>query len=96
MEVEKPIEITASPIPAQVMAAVRVLLTGSGMSLATYGVNKGILASDAFSRTDVDIIVGAAITVGVFVWSQISTRLAHKKAVITARAAPDKVAVVKE
>lgn len=86
---EDPIEVPASPIPNQVMAALRVGLMAIGTWLTQRGfVSEGDIAS-------LEVILPAVLTVATFAWSQWATRKNAQKAAIAAEAAPNSVAVTK-
>lgn len=86
---DKPIEVSASPIPAQAMSALRVLLMTVGATLTQRGyLSEGDLAS-------LEVAVPAVVTLALFAWSQWATRINAKKLAVTAEAAPNTVAVTK-
>lgn len=86
---EKPIEVSTSPIPAQVISAFRVVLMAIGTWLTQRGyVTEGDIAS-------AQVIAPALLTVATFAWSQWATRKNAQKLAVTAEAAPNTVAVTK-
>lgn len=86
---EKPIEVSASPIPAQVMAALRTIL----IALGSYLTGRGILTEGDIAT--LGVVLPALATVATFVWSQWATNRNAKKLAVVAEAAPNTVAVTK-
>lgn len=85
-----PIEVNASPTPAQIAALLRQIVTVVGSAAGALG-----YAGVAGQLNEYLTIVGPLAAVIAVLWGQISTRSTAKKLAIAADAAPDRIAVLK-
>ena len=89
-DIEKPIEVNATPVPAQIEASIRQVVLMVGPLLGGIG-----YVGLAGKLNDALVLAGPAAAIIAFVWGQVATRQAAKKLTITARAAPNRTAIVK-
>ena len=83
---DMPVQVSASPVPAELATAARYLLVMAG----GWFVNEGIL-----TRGELEAIVGALLIIAPTVWGVWKTRSNHTKQITMAAVLPDSVAQVK-
>lgn len=86
-----PIEVNASPTPAQIAALLRQAVTVVGSIAGALGYAQ--VFNDHVGA--VLQVVGPLSAVLAVVWGQVSTRATAQKLTVAAAAAPDRVAVVR-
>lgn len=93
-----PIIVDATPTQAQLAAGIRQLLLGAGAIATAFGaahLGQG-LSTAALAATVIATGLSGGVTIAMFIMGQLHVRHAAQKLAVTAAAAPDYVAQVKQ